>query len=224
MKILLFLTGLLVSCSSAFGQKDSVQVWNKWCSRIDTNLLFTAAYNVIMVHSPTLKAEDIVLKSLDNSLKIGIQPEIKGDTLSTMAMPYPTKAKMMRLAIINKKTKKTIKTVNFTCADVPPLVAKVGKIQGDEAERKFILSQGTIRTVFPNSLYCYPYKIKQYTFKISTPTGSATIPVNGFFIPKEVLQQIKDAPVNTVAEFTDIKVTCPDCVTKEVSNIKLKIK
>jgi hypothetical protein len=223
MKKWTFLIALLLACSCAFAQADNVMVWNKWCSKKDTALLFTAANNVIMVCSPTLKSADIKLKSLDNGLRIG-DAELNGDTVSVMAMPYPAKSKNLRLAILNKKTNKLIKTINFACDSVPHLVARVGNIHDSEAARKYILSQITLRTAFPNSLYSYPYRIRQYTFKISTPKGSASINVNGFFMTKDVLEQIKDAPLNTVVEFTNIKVTCPECITKDVGDIRLKIK
>ncbi len=218
--VIIFFTG----CINAYAQTDSVRVWNKWCSKKDTMLLFTTANNVISVYSPTLKPADIKLKSLDNSLRIGNHPEIKGDTLSVMAMPYPDKGKRMRLAIMYKKTNKIIKTIEFNSDIVPPLVARVGIIKTNEALRKDILAQMTLKSSFPNSLYSYPYAIKQYTFKVSHEKGSAIINVNGVFLTKDVLQQIKDAPTGTIIEFTGIKATCPECATRTLPDIKLKIK
>src|SRR6185437_13478329 len=97
--IVIFFAGVI----NARAQSDSVRVWNKWCSRKDTALLFTTANNVIAIYSPTLKPAEIKLKSLDNSLRIS-SPEVKGDTTFVMAMPYPDKSKRMRLAIMYKKT------------------------------------------------------------------------------------------------------------------------
>lgn len=223
MKRIALLIALLIGCCCAFAQTDSVQVWNKYCARKDTMLLFTTANNIIGIYSATLKPADIKIKSLDNSLRLG-NPEVKGDTTFLMAMPYPAKGKKMRLAILNKKTNKTIKTLECNSDNVPPLVARVGTIKTNEALRKDILSQMTLKTAFPNSLYSYPYVIKQYTFKVSHEKGSATINVSGFFITKEILQQIKDAPAGTVIEFTAIKATCPECATRTLEDVKIKIK
>ncbi len=188
-----------------------------------TMVLFNTGYNMIEIYSPGIKAADIKVKSLDNCLRVA-DPEIKGDTLTVIAMPFPDKGKRMRLAIMNKKTSRTIKTVTFTSDDIPPLVARVGNIQGAEAARKDILSQQVLKLAFPRSLYCYPYTIKEYTFKISSDKGSATVHVNGIFLSKDILQQIKDAPAGTTMEFTDIKVTCPECATRTLDSIKLKIR
>lgn len=223
MKRLTFLTTLLINCIAAHAQTDSVRVWNKWCSRKDTALLFTAANNTIAVYSPTLKPADIKLKSLDVSLRIG-GPEVKGDTTFVMAMPYPAKGKKMRMAVMYKKTGKTIRTIEFTSDNVPAPIAQLGNIKKNEAARKDILAQLSFKAVFPNSLYSYPYAIKQYTFKIAHEKGSATIPVNGFMVTKDVLQQIKDAPAGTVAEFTAIKATCPECATRTLEDLKIKIR
>jgi hypothetical protein len=223
MKYLAVLLPIILFSTNAYSQTDSIRLWNKWCARRDTPLLFTAANNIIEIYSPTLRPADIQLKSLDRSLKIGTA-EIKNDTLEVMTMPYPEKAKNMRLAINNKKSRKTIKTVNFSCDKVPPLVARVGTITGHEAPRKEILSQTAIRAHFPNSLYSYPYRIKQYTYHIHTDSVNATITVPNFFLTKDILQTIKNAPVGTVIEFSDIKATCPECVTRTLDNITLKIK
>jgi hypothetical protein len=141
-----------------------------------------------------------------------------------MAMPFAACGQKMRLAIINNKTRKTIKTVNFACDSIPKLVARVGNITANEAPKKVILSQTAVRAVFPNSLYSYPYQIKFYTLKISKPNGSATLHIKGFFITKDVLQEISTSPEGTVAEFTNIKATCPDCALRAVDDIKMKIK
>src|SRR5437899_528197 len=119
MKRLFFIIMILAGYVSAYAQADSVRVWNKWCTRRDTMLLFTTANNLIQIYSPMLKPAEINLKSLDNTLRLG-EPEISGDTLSVMAMPYPAKGKKMRLAIMNKKSGKIIKTINFDCDNVPP--------------------------------------------------------------------------------------------------------
>ena len=207
---------------AVYAQADSVRVWNKWCSNKDTMLLFTAANNTIQLYSRTLKPSEILLKP-DKTLRIG-KPEVKGDTISVLAMPYPSHNKPMRLAILNSKTKKVIRNVDFYCDEVPSPVARVGNIQTAEALQKDILAQNSLKVAFPGSLYNYPYTIKHYIFKIHTPKGGATIPVNGFYLTRDILTQIKDAPAGTVMEFTDIKATCPECATRDLGNIKLKVK
>ncbi|MCW3122739.1 MAG: hypothetical protein JWQ38_2231 [Flavipsychrobacter sp.] len=223
MKRLTLLMILSIIGITAYAQTDSIRVWNKWCSKKDTMLLFTAANNTIAIYSPTLKPTDIKLKSLDISLRIG-KPEIKGDTTFVMAMPYPAKGKKMRMAVLYRKSGKTIKTIEFNSDNVPSPVARLGTITRTEVQRKDILSQLTIKAYFPNSLYSYPYAIKQYTFKTAHEKGGATINVPGFMMTRDVLQQIKDAPAGATIEFTGIKATCPECATRTLDDIKIKIK
>ena len=207
----------------ATAQTDIVYVWNKWCERKDTMLLFNAANNAIQVYCPTLKPAQIMLKSLDKTLRIG-RPEIKGDTITVLAMPYPAPGKPMRLAVLNAKTKKPIRTVEFTSDNVPAPMARMGKIKTQDAPKKEIQSQTQMNVFFPNSLYSYPYKISQYTFKIHHEKGAATIPVNGCLLTRPILEQTYAAPVGTTFEFTGIKATCPECVTKLLDDVKVKIK
>jgi len=214
---------LLPFCINAYAQDDSIHVWNKWCAQKDSMLLFNGGNNVIQIFSHAIKPADIKIKSLDKSLRIGV-PEIKGDTLNVIAMPFPGKGKNMRMAILNRKTSRVIKTIDFVSDSIPALVAKVGNIQSNEAARKNILSQTVLKVFFPKSLYSYPYSIQQYTSTVSTGKGSATIPVKGFFLTKEVLQEIKDAPEGTIVTFTGIKATCPDCAARTLADIKLKIR
>ncbi len=223
MKQLTFLISLFCIPFQGFAQTDSVRVWNKWCSSRDTMLLFSAANNTIQVCSHTLKPSEIILKPVDKTLRIG-KPELKGDTISVLAMPYPSRNKPMRLAVLNAKTKKVIKTVDFYSDEVPAPVARVGNIQTTEALRKDILAQNSLKVAFPRSLYSYPYTIKQYIFKMHTAKGAATVPVNGFYLTRDILTQIKDAPEGTVIEFTDIKATCPECATRDLPNIRMKVK
>jgi len=222
-KQLAFFILLCTCCFASYAQQDSVYAWNKWCASKDSMILFNTANNVIEVHDATIKATDLKLKSLDYTLRIG-SPEIKGDTVSVMAMPHAAAGKKMRLAVINKKTDKVIKTITFYSADVPAPVAMIGTIKGNEAAKKDILKQMTLKVFFPNSLYCFPYKVVQYTASIYSAKGGATIPVAGFFLTKEVLEQINNAPPGTVAVFKDIKVTCPECATRTIEDLKLKIK
>ncbi len=207
----------------SLAQTDSVRVWNKWCANKDSMVLYEEANNTIQVYSPTLKPAQMTLKAADGSLRMG-KPEIKGDTIAVLAMPHPSRNKPMKLLVLNAKTKKVIKTVSFYSEEVPTPVAHVGAIQTSEALQKDILKQTALKVAFPRSLYSYPYTVKQYIFKIHHAKGGATIPVNGGFITREILTQIKDAPSGTIMEFTDIKASCPECVTKSLGDVKLKIK
>lgn len=213
---------LLISMNFSSVAQDSVCIWNKWCAKKDSMLLFSSGNNMIQVYSPTIKPADLRIKSLDKSLRIG-KPEIKGDTLVVLAMPFPDKGKSFRIAVMNKNSK-VIRTVSFACDTVPTPVATLGNLKGSEAKRKDILSQMTLRVSFPGSQYNYPYTINHYTFKISTPKGGATIPVKGFFINNDILKEISAAPEGTVILFTDIKATCPECATRTLNEIKMKIK
>ena len=66
MKNFMLFIVLLPVCISGFAQSDSVHVWNKWCSRKDTALLFNGGYNVIQIYSRDFKPADIKIKSLDS--------------------------------------------------------------------------------------------------------------------------------------------------------------
>ena len=208
---------------AAMAQADSFYVSNKWCARKDTLLLFNGSNNIIQIYCKGMKPAEYKLKSLDKNLRIG-NTEIKNDTLLVMAMPYMGKDKKMRLNIINSKTGKVIKTLNFVSDSVPKPVAQLGIIKGGEATQKTILEQMAFKVVFPNSLYDYPYRVKSYTFKIQTSKGSATLPVSGLMVPPNVTQEIGAAPVGTVIEFTNIQATCPECVTRTLDDVKIRIK
>ncbi len=221
-RLVIFITLLLVGLS-AYAQTDSFYVFNKWCSRKDTLLLFTAANNIIQVYSKGMKPGQYKLKSLDKTLRIGT-PEIRNDTVSVMAMPYPAKGKKMRLAILNSKTSKVIKTLEFVSDSVPKPTALLGNIKSGEAPKKKVLEQTVLKVVFPNSLYDYPYHIRSYTFKVQSAKGSATVIVNGIWMTNNVIQEIGEAPEGTTIEFTNIQVTCPECVTRTLEDLKIKLK
>jgi hypothetical protein len=216
---------LLVSSASAFAQTDSIYVWNKWCARKDTLLLFDKANNLIQVYSRAFKPTDITVKSLDKGLRIGT-PEVSGDTLSVMAMPYGKSGaiRKMRLAVIDNKTRKTLKTLTFCSDSVPKLRATVGNIKSSEALKAMVLTQMSIKPWFPNSLYSYPYSIRQYMFRITTPKGVSTLSMRGHAISQDMQKEIGAAPPGSIVEFTSIKATCPECVTKDLDDIKLKLK
>ena len=206
----------------SYAQPDSVVIWNKWCSRKDSMILFTKANNLIQVFAPGLKAADIKIKSIDNNLRIG-KEEVKGDTISLLAMPLAA-ARKTRLSITDRKTGKIIRTVNFNNDSVPQPIAQVGNLTKIEVLRKDILAQLALKVIFPNSLYSYPYRIRQYTFSIHSAKGGATIPVAGPFLTKEILDEIKNAPAGTTCFFTEIKATCPECAMRALGDIKIMIK
>lgn len=220
------LAALIIFCTSfsySNAQSDSFYIWNKWCAKKDTLLLFAEGNNVIQVYCPTRKPIDFKIKSLDKALRIG-KPEIKGDTLTVLAMPFPAKGEKMRFAVLDAKTSKQLKLVSFGCDTIPDPIPMMGKLKGTEAKRKDILSQNRLNIIFPGSLYAYPYSIKGYTFKISHDKGAATIPVKGFLIPMDIIKEISAAPDGTTAEFVNIMATCPDCATRTLENIKITIK
>lgn len=220
------LVALIIFCISSiysYAQADSIHVVNKWCAKKDSLLLFIAGNNMIQVYSKTLKPADIKVKSLDKSLRIG-KPEIKGDTLNVLAMPFPAKGEKMRFAVLDAKTSKQIKVVNFIADTIPEPVATFGNLKNNEAKKKDIVAQVKLNIVFPGSLYAYPYNIKGYTFKISHDKGSATIPVRGFFLINDVVKEIGAAPDGTSFEIVNIMATCPDCATRTLDNLKIKIK
>jgi hypothetical protein len=221
-KIVIFV-GLLAVVLSAQAQTDSFYVWNKWAATKDTLLLFNGANNVVQVYNKAMKPNTYKLKSLDKSLRIGT-PEIKGDTLSVMAMPYPGKAKTMRLAILNSKTSKVMKTLTFVSDNVPEPIAQLGNIKSGAAAKKAILEQTVLKVLFPGSLYNYPYHIRSYTFKLQTAKGAITALVNGIWITPAIIKEIGDAPVGTELNFTNIQVTCPECVVKTLQDLKIKIR
>lgn len=225
MKNWLIATSLMAVSCGVSAQTDSIYVWNKWCARKDSLLLFEKSNNIIQVYSHALKPTNITVKSLDNGLRIGT-PEVIGDTLSVMAMPYgkPAPNKKMRFAIIDNKTRKTLRTVNFCSDSVPKLIATVGNIKSSEALKAIVLTQMSIKPYFPNSLYAYPHTIKQYNFKITTPKGTSTLSTRGHAISQDMQKEIGAAPTGSIVEFTNIKATCPECVTKDLPDIKLRLK
>ncbi len=223
MKHFILFMALFLGSVSCFASNDSIYVCNKWCARKDTLLLFSTANNVIQIYSAAFKPKDIIVKSLDyKTLKIS-NPEIVGDTFTVLVMPY-TLDKPMRLAIINKKTNKIIKTLYFNAEDVPVPVARIGHILTTEAPRMNILAQVSLKVIFPGSLYSYPYYIKQYKFKARIDKADVSYTVNGNMISRDVENAIKRVAENTIIEFSEIKASCPSCTTRNLDNLKLKVK
>jgi len=214
---------VLAAMQCAFAQADSIVVRNKWCSKKDSLLLFYEGNNTIEVFGKGVKPTDIKLKSLDRSLRIGL-PEMKGDTLMVLAMPFKGKAKQMRLAILSAKTMKPLKTVEFTADDIPDPIVKLGTIESSEATREVIQRQTKLRMMFPNSLYSYPYHIKQFTFRTSIPRGQVNLPVNGVFLTNNILRAVAETPEGDTITFANIQVTCPECSTRVLQDLKIRIK
>ncbi len=84
--------------------------------------------------------------------------------------------------------------------------------------------QTKLRVVFPNSLYSYPYSIKQYSFKTKTTKGPVNVIVKGFFLPIKVLGYINNATEDATVEFFNIKATCPHCSLRALADVKIKLK
>ena len=223
MRAIVLAAGLAVAAPFAQAQTDSVMVWNKWCAKKDSLLLFYEGNNTIEVWCRGMKPTDFKLKSLDKSLRIGL-PEIKGDTLTVLAMPYKGKAKQMRLAILNSKTGKTLKTVEFAADDIPDPIAKLGIIDGSEAPKEMIQRQTKLRLLFPGSLYSYPYRIKQFTFRTKIPRGQVNLPVNGVFMNNNILRAIAETPEGDTITYANIQVTCPECATRTLQDLRIRIK
>ena len=214
---------LLFVVAGCFAQADSIYVWNKWCAKADTPLLFATANNVLCVYSKIHKATDLQVKSLDYALKIA-PPDIKGDTLLFMAMPYPKLGKKMRLAITDKQTKKVLRTVNFTSAEPPQPSARIGRISGSEIQKKDLASQKTLQVYFPNSLYAYPYFIRQYTLKARIAGKDLSATGKGPVFDKDVQRILELAPPGTFLQFTDIKAACLDCEARDLPELRVWVK
>jgi hypothetical protein len=225
MKLIKYLLWCVLSFYSThiIAQTDSIRVWNKWCSNADTPVLFNKANNIIIIHVHNIPAGELVIKSLDNALKIA-QPEVKGDTISMLAMPYPKSGKRMRLAISRKDNHKLIKTITFTGADIPAPAARLGNITTDKPAKKEILAQNYLRVFFPNSFYNYPYRVKEYTFRTRMGGKDIVIPVKGYTITKEVQNILSLIAEGTFVEFTNITATCPECDTRTLETLRLWVK
>jgi|GEM_PF-716453 len=216
---------LLLAVSTAYGQNDSIYVWNKWCARKDTLLLFNSGNNMIKVYCRSMKPREYKLRSLDRSLRIGT-PTVKGDTMSVLAMPYPDKSRQMRLAIVSTKTYKTIKILDFSADDIPQPIARVGNIEGPEVTKKMLMKHTGLKVIFPNSLYAYPYVVTGYTLTDSTVKRvKKPLTVRTHKMVTAVMKAINEAvPDSSYLHFTNITAICPECATRELPDFKLKLK
>jgi len=224
MKTIYFIICSLIITSSICAQTDQFLVWNKWCSKKDTLLLFTKSYNEIQIVSNVVDLNNIMLKPMDKTLKLG-KPEIKKDTLTVLAMPYANGDKKMRMGILDKKTKKNLGTYAFTGEEVPEPEAQVGKLKGiSETTKDSIMRQNSLKVVFPNSYYCYPYKIKSYLFKFKNGDKDDSVSVNGYMVTKEVIKDIFIAKEKSTIKFTNIKASCQDCTERELNDLSIKLR
>ncbi len=218
-----FIALIVFGTFTLHAQTDTILVWNKWCAKADTPLLFPTGNNMIQIVSKGIKPADLVVKSLDNALKIG-NPEYKGDTISFMAMPYPKYGKRMRLTISQKNSKKVLRTINFGAEGAPVPAAMLGNITVDHPLRKQMVVQTNLRVGFSNSLYSYPYRVKSYTFKARVGGKDIVIPVKGSQISNEISNILSIAAEGTFVEFTEIKAACFECEPRVLPDLKLWIK
>lgn len=221
-KVLLFLLFMVFS-SAVYAQQDTFKVWNKWCSNIDSPLLFNGAYNEIKVVVKHIPIQSVSVKSLDYALKIAT-PEIKGDTISFLAMPYPKGGKRMRLAIINNSTKKPLKTISFSNTEVPAPLAKLGNLMADHVTKKELFAQTQLKVYFPGSYYNYPYRVKEYTFKTRKDGKDIVLTKKGANITYDISSMVNSLPEGTYIEFTDITITCPECNDRKINTLGIWIK
>lgn len=214
---------LLATTGSRAQDSAAIQVRNKWCNHKDSIMVFEGGFNVLQVYGKNVDPKEIGLRSLHNKLRLDI-PEIKGDTVNVTAMPMETD-EAMKVAVINRKSGKVLKEVTVYAQTKPEPRASLGtKIKSGMADKKEVLNESYLRTYYPNSSYCYPYKILSYTFKAKKGNVPMQVEVKGFDVPVEVKTLIKDLPANGVAEFTNINAVCPDCYEKRLKDIKIVIK
>ncbi|HYD21802.1 MAG TPA: hypothetical protein VEB40_10030 [Flavipsychrobacter sp.] len=216
---------LIFAAATASGANDSlkVNVRNKWCSHKDTIFVYEGGFNTIQVFGKEINAKEVRIRSLSSKLKIG-ETEVKGDTAQAIAMPTDIEDPM-KLAVVNKRSGQVIREITVYGDKLPEPRARLGnKIAGGIVDKKAVLDESYIRVYYPNSDYCYPYKILRYTFKAKKGTVPMERDVTGFDIPTDVKMLIKNLPVNGVAEFTDIIAVCPECYEKRLKNIKIVLK
>lgn len=223
MKVRLQIWLLVVGLHTCAAQTPAFKAWNKWCAKKDTTLLYPTGHNMIQIVCTGIKPGQLNVKSLDNALKIGV-PEINGDTVSFMAMPYPKLGPRMRLAITDAKTKKVYSSVDWYAAQEPEPTAQLAGMPLDRLRHKDFVDNTAITVSFPNSDYCYPYRIKSYNFKTRKDGKDLVLPGKGKYLGLEIVQTIKQLPAGTFIEFTDIKATCPECAERALAPIKWWIK
>ncbi|HXS36254.1 MAG TPA: hypothetical protein VN721_06105, partial [Flavipsychrobacter sp.] len=183
---------------------------------------FEDGTNVIEIYIPGVKGSEIKLKSLDRSLRIA-DIKLKGDTITAWAMPYTTSHKM-RLAVMNKKTNKVIKEIDFYGDKIPEPIARVGNLKDSVVDKKDLLNQSAIFFEYPHSLYSYPYRITEYRFTAHYSGKDISLPATGVFIPIEIKKIIKEMPSNTKVIFTDIVASCPQCYQRPLRDIKILVR
>jgi len=222
MKQIILLALLVLICKEGYAKGDSLFVRNLYCSKADTALVFEDGTNVIEIYVPGMKGSDLKLKSMDKSLRIA-DIKLKGDTITTWAMPYTTSHKM-RLAVMDKKTNRIIKNIDFTGAKIPEPIARIGNLKDTAVDKRELLNQTAIFFEYPNSLYSLPYRIAEYRFTAHYSGKDISLPATGVFIPVEIKKIIKEMPANTKVTFTDIVATCPECNPRQLGDIKILVR
>jgi hypothetical protein len=217
---LLILTG---SVTYAADDSSKIVVRNKWCNHKDTVIVYDGGFNTIQVYGKDVNAKEVRIRSLSSKLKIG-ETEVKGDTAFAIALPKEID-EPMKLAVVNRRSGQVLKEITVYGDKLPEPRARLGnKVAGGIVDKKAVLDESYLRVYYPNSNYCYPYKILSYTFKAKKGNVPMEKEVTGFEIPTDVKTLIKNLPVNGVAEFTDIIAVCPECYEKKLKNIKIVVK
>jgi hypothetical protein len=207
----------------AAGDSTKLIVRNKWCNHQDTVFVYEGGFNTIQVYGKDVSAKEVRLRSLTSKLKIG-ETEVKGDTAQAIVMPTEIE-EPMKLAVVNKRTGQVLREITLYGEKLPEPRARLGnKIAGGIVDKKAVLDESYLRVYYPNSNYCYPYKILRYTFKAKKGNVPMEQDVTGFEISTDIKALIKNLPVNGVAEFIDIMAVCPECYEKKLKNIKIVIK
>lgn len=220
LSVILFFAG---SACYAAGDSLGVVVRNKWCNHKDSVFVYDGGFNLIQVYGKDIKAGEVRIRSQNGNLRIG-ETELKGDTAQAIAMPKEID-EPMKLTVVNKKTGALIKELTVYGDKLPEPRARLGnKVAGGVVDKKAVLDESYIRVYYPNSYYCYPYKVLRYTFKSKKGNVPMEKEVVGFDIPTDIKMLIKALPANGVAEFTDIMAVCPECYEKKLKNIKIVIK
>lgn len=224
MRIFVFLTILFLAGIEAQAEDSlKIQVRNKWCNHKDSIFVYDGGFNVLQVFGKDIDPKDVTLRSHNHHLRLDI-PEVKGDTVNITAMPMEI-GNAMKVSVVHKKTGRVLKEVTVYSEARPEPRARLGNtIRGGVVDKKLLLDESYMRVFYPNSSYCYPYKILGYTFKAKKGNVPMEVEVKGFDIPVEVKTLIKGLPTNGVAEFTNIMAVCPECYDKKLKDIKIVIK
>lgn len=225
MKKIVLLILLLLAGNILYAADDSlkINVRNKWCNHKDSIIVYEGGFNMIQVYGKDIDPKNVRLRSSSGRLKLG-DVEVKGDTANAMAMPMETEGSYT-LTVTDKKTGRTLREMKVYADKLPEPRAQLGlKVKGGLVDKKAVLDENSVRVYYPNSSYCYPYKVLSYTFRAKKGNTPMQKEVAGHSIPTDVKMLIKDLPTNGVAEFTEIMAVCPECYEKKLRDLKIVIK